>query len=108
MVATGGRKGSADGGGSVMRIAPLVPDYPNDGRVIAAVLHGAPNPMSDLHNQRIAILVEQGFEQVELTDPKKALEEAGAATDIVSPRATKVRAWNFEEWGDEFTVDVPL
>jgi deglycase len=64
--------------------------------------------MENLNKQRVAILVEKGFEQVELTEPKKALEQAGATADIVSPVAGKVRAWNFDNWGDEFTVDVPL
>src|SRR5260370_382348 len=64
--------------------------------------------MGNLDNQRIAILVANGFEQVELTEPKKALEQAGATTDIVSPESGKVKGWNHTEWGDEFTVDVPL
>lgn len=61
-----------------------------------------------LNDKRIAILVENGFEQVELTKPKQALEEAGAQTDIISPASGKVKGWNFTEWGDEFQVDVPL
>jgi len=61
-----------------------------------------------LNGKRIAILVENGFEQVELTKPKQALEDAGARTDIVSPSSGKVKGWNFTEWGDEFQVDVPL
>jgi protease I len=40
-----------------------------------------------LTGKRIAILVENGFEQVELTSPKKALEGAGARVDVVSPPA---------------------
>jgi protease I len=64
--------------------------------------------MDSLKDQRIAILVTKGFEQVELTEPKKALDQAGARTDIVSPDAGTVKAWNFENWGDEFTVDEPL
>jgi protease I len=64
--------------------------------------------MGNLANQRIAILVANGFEQVELTDPKKALEQAGATTDIISPESSKVKGWKETEWGDEFTVDVPL
>jgi len=64
--------------------------------------------MDNLNQQRIAILVEKGFEQVELTEPKKALEQVGATTDIVSPVTGRVRAWNSDNWGDEFTVDVPL
>src|SRR5438270_3401778 len=64
--------------------------------------------MDNLSQQRIAILVANGFEQVELAEPKKALEQAGATTDIVSPEPGKVKAWNFQNWGEEFTVDMPL
>jgi protease I len=69
---------------------------------------GGEKIMGNLDHQRIAILVANGFEQVELTDPKKALEQAGATTDIVSPEGGKVKGWNFTDWGDDFTVDVPL
>src|SRR5258708_20597943 len=62
----------------------------------------------NLKGVRVAILVEAGFEQVELTEPRKALEEAGAETQIVSPKSHTIRAWNFTEWGDEFQVDVAL
>src|SRR5688572_20007267 len=61
-----------------------------------------------LKGKKVAILVENGFEQVELTEPKAALEQAGAQTDIISPRAGKVKGWQHTEWGDEFPVDVPL
>ena len=61
-----------------------------------------------LRGKRVAILVTNGFEQVELTEPKKALEEAGAEAPIVSPADGKVKGWKFTEWGDEFPVDVPL
>jgi protease I len=64
--------------------------------------------MDSLKDQKIAILVAKGFEQVELTEPKEALGQAGATTDIISPESGKVKAWNFENWGEEFTVDVPL
>lgn len=64
--------------------------------------------MENLKGMTIAILVENGFEQVELTGPQKALNEAGANTRIVSPQHGQVRAWNFKEWGDEFAVDVEL
>lgn len=57
---------------------------------------------------KVAILVEAGFEQVELTEPQKALEEAGAETQIVSPKSPTIRAWNFTDWGDEFRVGVAL
>lgn len=61
-----------------------------------------------LKGKRIAILVANGFEQVELTEPKKVLEEAGAETHIISPVKGKVRGWKETDWGDEFPVDVPL
>jgi protease I len=62
----------------------------------------------NLNGKRIAILAEQGFEQVELVEPRKALEEAGASVEIVSPREGKIRAWNHTQWGDEVKVDKPL
>jgi protease I len=62
----------------------------------------------ELRGKRIAILVEQGFEEVELTDPRKALEEAGAETHVVSPREGEVKAWAKTDWGDTYPVDVPL
>jgi len=61
-----------------------------------------------LNGKRFAILVENGFEQVELTEPKKALESAGAVAEIVSPVEGKVKGWQHKEWGDEFKVDIPL
>ena len=57
---------------------------------------------------RVAILIEDGFEQVEMVEPRKALDQASAETRIVSPRDTHVRAWNHTDWGDEFPVDVAL
>src|SRR6476469_8381271 len=61
-----------------------------------------------LEGVNVAILVTDGFEQVELTEPKKALEEAGATTKIVSPAEGKVKGWQHTEWGDEFPVDIQL
>ena len=62
--------------------------------------------MSDkLKNKKVAIVIENGFEQVEMTEPRKALEQAGAKTEIVSPVKGKVKGWKFTEWGDEFPVD---
>jgi protease I len=61
-----------------------------------------------LSEKRIAILVADGFEQVELTEPKQALEDWGAATVIVSPAEGIVTGWNKSDWGDHFTVEVPL
>jgi hypothetical protein len=64
--------------------------------------------MADLKGLRVAILVENGFEEVELVKPRQALDEAGAKTAIVSPRSERVRAWSFTHWSDYFEVDVPL
>jgi protease I len=61
-----------------------------------------------LSGKRVAILVENGFEEVELVEPRKALQEAGAETAIVSPAGAKVRSWRRGEWGDAFPVDEPL
>lgn len=63
---------------------------------------------SNLNGKKVAILVADGFEQVEMTEPKEALEKAGAETNIVSPAEDKVRGWQETEWGDSFNVDVPL
>jgi len=62
----------------------------------------------ELKGKRVAAVVANGFEQVELTRPKEALEQAGATVDIVSPETGEVRAWQHKEWGDTFHVDVPL
>ena len=61
-----------------------------------------------LNGKKVAILATHGFEQVELTEPRRALDEAGAQTRVVSPEADKIRGWNFTNWGDEVKVDVPL
>ena len=60
---------------------------------------------NELRGKRIAALVDDGFEQVELTQPKEALENAGAQVDIVSPQPHKVKGWQHTAWGDEFSVD---
>ena len=61
-----------------------------------------------LNGKRVAILATDGVEQVELTDPRKALNEAGAKTELVSPKRDKIKAWQHDHWGDELKVDVPL
>lgn len=61
-----------------------------------------------LQGKKVAILVADGFEQVELTKPRQALEDAGAKTQVVSPANGKVKGWNHKEWGEEIPVDVPL
>jgi protease I len=64
--------------------------------------------MKNLQGKRIAILATTGVEQVELTEPRKALDAAGARTDVISPETRKFRAWDKKEWGIEIPVDVPI
>jgi len=61
-----------------------------------------------LNGKKVAILVEDGFEQIELTSPKEALEKAGAKTHIISPKRDKVKGWEHTQWGQEFPVDVSI
>src|ERR1700750_527820 len=61
-----------------------------------------------LHGLRVAILATDGFEQVELQEPRKALDEAGAKTMVVSPKNDRIRGWKFTDWGDFVPVDVSL
>lgn len=62
----------------------------------------------DLQGVKVAILVAEGFEQVELAAPKKALEDAGAQTVIISPAKGQVQGWKHFEKGDRFPVELPL
>ena len=62
--------------------------------------------MATLKGKKVAILTESGFEEVELTSPKKALEDAGARVEIVSPQKEKVKAWAHDHWSIELPVDV--
>jgi protease I len=61
-----------------------------------------------LHGLKVAILATDGFEEVELLEPRRALDEAGADTRVVSPKPDRARGWNFTDWGDDVTVDLPL
>jgi protease I len=63
---------------------------------------------NDLTGKKVAILVADGFEQVELEKPRAALEKAGAETDIISPSGDEVQGWNHDKEGDSFEVDVAL
>jgi protease I len=61
-----------------------------------------------LKGLKVAILATDGFEQAELIEPRKALDEAGAETRVVSPKAERIRGWKSKDWGDEVRVDAPL
>src|SRR5436190_24394975 len=58
--------------------------------------------------KKVAILVAEGFEQVEMTKPREALDRAGAETAIVSPAKDEVQGWHHYDKADRFAVDVPL
>lgn len=61
-----------------------------------------------LNGLRVAILADDGFEQAELAEPRRALDEAGAETRVISPQRERVRGWASKQWGQELAVDVPL
>lgn len=61
--------------------------------------------MKRLENVSVAILSETGFEEVELTSPKKALEEQGAKVTVISPREGSIQSWKDNNWGMTLNVD---
>ena len=61
-----------------------------------------------LRGKRVAILATNGFEQSELEEPKKALQQAGATAEVVSPSSGQIRGWNHTDWGKAVPVDVEL
>ena len=63
---------------------------------------------NELRNKRVAVLADNGFEQSELVEPKKALEQAGATAEVISPQKGKVKGWQHTNWGDEVAVDRQL
>lgn len=52
-----------------------------------------------LQGKKVAILATDGFEQSELLEPRKALDQAGAATRVVSPAGKKIKGWNHKRMG---------
>jgi protease I len=66
------------------------------------------NTGHDLTGKKVAILATDGFEQDELLSPRKALEEAGAETEVVSPTAKKIKGWKDTDWGKTVKVDTQL
>jgi len=64
---------------------------------------------TELSGKKIAIVATEGVEQVELVGPRKALEEAGAQTALISPATThKIKAWNHKRWGCSYKVEVRI
>jgi protease I len=64
--------------------------------------------MDTLRGKKIALLVADGFEQVELTEPMQALIDAGADAQIVSPEEGHVWGWQHTKWGSKFDIDTCL
>ncbi len=62
----------------------------------------------ELQDKNIAILVTNGFEQVEMTEPRQAFIDAGANVYLISPAGEKVQGWNHYDKADYFQVDIPL
>lgn len=63
---------------------------------------------NDLNGKRVAILATDGVEQVELTQPRQALDGAGAVTMVVSPKEGTIKGWQHDRWGDPIKVDLSL
>jgi protease I len=61
-----------------------------------------------LQGKRVAILATDGFEQAELLEPRKALEEQGATTQVVSLKKGKIRGWDHKDWSKEIPVDLDV
>ena len=61
-----------------------------------------------IQGKRVAILVTEGVEQIELQEPRRDLMAAGIHTDLVSPKGGQIRAWKDNNWGDAIKVDVSL
>lgn len=60
---------------------------------------------TNIMKKKVAILATNGFEEVELTSPKKALENAGATVHIISPEKNEIKAWNGDNWSKSYKVD---
>lgn len=61
-----------------------------------------------LDGVRVAILATDGFEQSELFEPRRALEEEGATVSIVSLKAGEIKGWNHTNWGASVDVDLTV
>lgn len=61
-----------------------------------------------LDGMRVAILVSDDFEQAELVEPRKALQEAGACACVISPKNGEIQGVNHDEKADRFSVDMTL
>ncbi len=58
--------------------------------------------------KRVLFIATNGFEQSELLEPKRRLEEAGIEITIASPEAGSIRGWNDGDWGESVAVNMSL
>lgn len=63
------------------------------------------NPLA---NKKVAILMTDGFEEVEFTEPNKALREAGATVTVITPGKKQAKAWATSDWGATYSADLAL
>ena len=63
---------------------------------------------NQLAGKKVAVLATDGFEQSELFEPKKALEEAGAEVTIVSLKSGEIKGWDEKDWGKSIAVDLTV
>jgi len=68
----------------------------------------ADRSLNNLTSLKVAILVADGYEQVELEEPRKVLQQVGATTTVVSPQKGEVKGWKSTEWGERIKVELPL
>ena len=55
--------------------------------------------------KRVAILATHGFEEIELVEPKTAMESEGFEVDIIAPTSGTIKSWNKDNWGKDIEVD---
>jgi protease I len=66
------------------------------------------NATTQLHGLRVAILATDGFEEAELAEPRKALDEAGAKTTVLAPKGGEIQGFNHDEKAEKVSVDMEL
>src|SRR5512132_1114158 len=84
------------------------PNYPAHSPVTRRSCQDLTGMSNELRGLRVDILVTDGFEQVELTKPREALQQAGAETHLISPKSGEVQGMNHDKPGDKFAVDKTL
>lgn len=66
------------------------------------------NTDQNLSGKKVAVLLSEGFEEVEMTKPRQALQDAGATVHIIAPKGGDVKAWDMTDWGDTYDTDLAL